>query len=286
MKTTKQRGSGWSIKLVFNLYKIFGYKFIYFLMYPVSFFYFIFAKNVKESLKIYYKHLEIPFNNSLYYNHLRIFAVCMVDRFISKVSPQSYEFIYKDKEELTNILNDGTILLFSHYGGWATASNSPLEVKNKINIVMQEVLLDAIKSIENSLDTQNNDVEVIDLNEGGIVSSIKIANALINNEIVAIMGDRVNNQKHYKKMQFFDGFAEFNKNPFQIAYKLNKPILVFFAINVGLQKYKIEYLKINLDTDKKKGEAIEIAMKEYIEFFEVILKNNPQQWFNFYNFWE
>ena len=50
--TTKQRGSGWSIKLAFNLYKLFGYKFIYIIMYPVTFFYFIFASNVKESLKI------------------------------------------------------------------------------------------------------------------------------------------------------------------------------------------------------------------------------------------
>ena len=58
MNTTKQRGSGWSISLVFNLYKIFGYKFIYYLMYPVTFFYFIFATNVRDALKIYYKHLS------------------------------------------------------------------------------------------------------------------------------------------------------------------------------------------------------------------------------------
>lgn len=95
MKQTKQRGSAWSIKLVFNLYKIFGYKFIYLLMYPVTFFYFMFASNVKEALKIYYSQLNLSFNNRVYFNHLRMFAICMVDRFISRLSPESYTFFIK-----------------------------------------------------------------------------------------------------------------------------------------------------------------------------------------------
>ena len=79
---TIQRGSGWSIKLVFTLYKFFGYKFTYYLMYPVTFFYFIFANNVYKSLKIYYEKLNIPFTKKIYYNHLFFFFMCMVDRFI------------------------------------------------------------------------------------------------------------------------------------------------------------------------------------------------------------
>ena len=63
---TKQSGSGWSIRLAFNLYKLLGYKFVYYLMYPVTFFYFIFASNVKSALKIYYQHLGIKFTNKVY----------------------------------------------------------------------------------------------------------------------------------------------------------------------------------------------------------------------------
>lgn len=52
----KQRGSGWSIRLAFNLYKLFGYKFIYIIMYPVTFFYFILQKMLKNHLKYTIKH--------------------------------------------------------------------------------------------------------------------------------------------------------------------------------------------------------------------------------------
>jgi predicted LPLAT superfamily acyltransferase len=66
---TIQRGSGWSIKLVFTLYKFFGYKFTYYLMYPVTFFYFIFASNVYKSLKIYYEKLNIPFTKKIFIHY-------------------------------------------------------------------------------------------------------------------------------------------------------------------------------------------------------------------------
>jgi predicted LPLAT superfamily acyltransferase len=283
--TTQQRGSAWSIKLVFNLYRIFGYTFIYYLMYPVTFFYFLFATNVKQALKIYYAQLELPFTYQRYFHHLRYFAICMVDRFISKVTPHAYTFEYANKEELSCMLNKGCILLLSHYGGWATAANTP-HVKNNIHVVMQEALLQTIKEIENNIENPQENVHVIDLNKGGVAATLEITHALRNDEVVAIMADRANDKKYLKMMPFFKELAGFNKNPFQIAYKLNKPLIVFFTINIGKQHYKVVQKEILLNTTHEQEQAIEEAMKSYIQYYETILKQYPHQWFNFYNFWE
>jgi len=281
---TKQRGSGWSIKLVFNLYKLFGYKFIYYLLYPITFFYFIFSKNVKESLKIYYKHLNIKMTNKIYYEHLRIFAITMLDRFITKVDKESYTFLYDDKETPLEIFRKGTILLFSHFGGWA-ASSSVSRSSNKMNIVMQESMLDAIKSIEDSLESETN-VSIIDLKTGPISVSVQIANALMNEEIVAIMGDRASNKKAVIEVDFLNEKAYFNKNPFQIAYKMDKPILIYFVILVGMQTYKIEYLRVDIDKTKAEDEAVFEAVTIYVKEYESIIKRRPNQWLNFYDFWD
>ncbi|ADG93975.1 acyltransferase [Arcobacter nitrofigilis DSM 7299] len=283
--TVKQRGSGWSIKLVFNLYKLFGYKFVYFLMYPVSFFYFLLASNVKYSLKKYYKTLGLEFNNWIYFEHLRMFAICLVDRFISKYDSNSYNFIYEEKETILEIMNSKTILLFSHFGGWASSSSNPV-TKNRINIVMHEVILDSIKEIENSIEKKLSNIHVIDQSMGQIPVSIEIANAISNNEIIAIMADRPTSDKYKYKTKFFGKDAYFNKNPFKISYKTRTPILCCFVVNTGLQKYKVETIKLNLDFNLKEKEAIEIAIKEYVKLFEDILLKYPNQWFNFYNFWE
>jgi predicted LPLAT superfamily acyltransferase len=283
---TEQRGSGWSIGLVFKFYKIFGYKFIYILMYPVTFFYFLVASNVKKSLKIYYENIDMPFSNKVYFEHLRIFANCMVDRFITKLTNEEYSFAYNSKEKMTDILEQGCIVLHSHYGGWAAAANNDTkDVKNKINIVMQESLIDSIKKIEESKELENN-LNIIDLNQGGIGVSIEVANALMNNEIVAIMGDRASNKKGEKEIDFFGKKANFNRNPFQIAYKTNKPILVYFVIFKSMKSYDVEYNKIELDKTLKEDESVAKAMKIYAGLYEDTIRKNPNQWFNFYNFWE
>ena len=281
---TKQRGSGWSIALVYNLYRLFGYRFIYILMYPVTFFYFLFATNVKHSLQNYYQQIEQEFNLLVYFEHLRIFANCLVDRFITKLTDEKYIFAYNDIAIPTKVLNDGCILLHSHFGGWAASANMA-HIEKKIHIVMQEVLLESIKKIENSKSCKHN-IHIIDLNEGGISVSIKIANALLDNDIVAIMGDRVSNDNGKIALNFFGKPANFNKNPFQIAYKVNKPVLVYFIIFQSMKKYKVEYLVIELDKNIQEEEAVFEAMNKYVQKYEEVIRNYPNQWFNFYNFWE
>ncbi|MBU3014484.1 lipid A biosynthesis acyltransferase [Poseidonibacter lekithochrous] len=281
----KQRGSGWSIKLVFNLYKLFGYKFTYYLMYPVSFFYFLFASNVKKALKDYYSKLNKPFNNWIYFNHLRVFSICMVDRFISKHDPSSYNFIYHEKEKVENLLDTKTILLFSHFGGWAASSNNPI-TKNKVNIVMQEVILDSIKDIENSIEKSVSNTHIIDQSEGQLSVSIEIANAISNNEVIAIMTDRPTSKKYKYKINFFNKDAYFNINPFKIAYRTKTPMLACFTILTGLQEYTVKTITINLDFTLNQNEALDKAINEYTKEFESILIKYPNQWFNFYNFWE
>ena len=281
---TKQRGSAWSIKLVFNLYKLLGYKFIYYLMYPVTFFYYLRATNVRNALEIYYKNIGIPFSNKIYFHHLRLFAITMVDRFIVKAAPQDYSFTYDNPERPLEIFSKASILLLSHFGGWASASNVSRST-NKINIVMQEALKDGIKDIEDSLEIKST-INIIDLNKGPIAVSIAIANALMNDEVVGIMGDRASNPNATLSLDFFGKKAKFNKNPFQIAYKMKVPMVAYFVVWTGMQEYKIEFLEIDLDQELKADEAIEKAMKEYVQRYENLLKSHPNQWLNFYDFWE
>jgi len=284
MHQTKQRGSKQSIQLVLHLYHFFGYKFIYYFMYPVTFFYFLIASNVKKSLQNYYKHLNVEFTSQVYYEHLRMFAVSMVDRFISKIHPEHYDFRYENKEVPVKTLLSGGVLVYSHFGGWA-ASTTGSHVKNKINIVMQEAMLTDIKGLEKKLEIES-EVNIIDLDKGMIAVSVEIANALLNDEIVAIMADRVANEKAELEVLFLGEKAKFNKNPFQVAYKVDKPLLAYFIIWIDVQQYKVEYIHIVMDKNKTEADAVMEALETYVKKFEEIVRLYPSQWFNLYNFWE
>lgn len=281
---TIQRGSGWSIRLVFTLYKIFGYKFTYFLMYPVTFFYFIFASNVKKALKIYYTNLGVEFNNTTYFRHLFIFAICMCDRFISKYDCNSYSYEYDDIELLTKMADDGSIFLLSHFGGWASSTCQAL-TSNTINIVMKEVILNSIKNIEDSIKNMDQKIKIIDQNQDAIEVSIKIANALSSKECVAFMADRSSENGATQKMIFLGKIASFNISPFKLSYKRKIPTIAIFTVNIGMQKYYIVTKKIELDYSLDESKAVAKALSEYVEILEEVVKKYPSQWFNLYDFW-
>lgn len=253
-------------------------------MYPVSLFYALISTDVKAALKDYYAHLGIEMSFYRYFEHSRIFAITMVDRFITKADPTSYKFVYDNPERPLEIFSNATILMFSHFGGWAASSNASRS-SNTMNIVMQEAMKETIKTIEDEIgyrDTQ----KIIDINKGPIAVSISIANALMANEVVAIMADRASNPNATLAVKFLGEEALFNKNPFQIAYKMKKPLVAYFVMLTGMQEYKIEFIEIDVDYDKKADEAIAEALLAYVEKYEEVVKRYPEQWFNLYNFWK
>lgn len=285
--TIKQRGSGWSIRLVYNLYRLFGYKFIYYLMYPISFFYCFKAKNIKESLEIYYRHIGEDFTFFTYSKHLRHFAICMCDRFISAIAPLDYTFNAEDMKMIEEELKKGGILLSSHFGGWASASNSLKHMDVKVNIIMQEVMLKGIKDIEGSLRKHEEiNVKTIDISKGGIGISISIAEALSRDEVVAMMGDRASSKKNREGIEFFGDIGYFNKNPFEIAYKTGKTLHALFISYDKPQTYKLDYIKIDINRDNKMSEEVSRCMQIYADRYASNIKQYPQGWFNFYDFWE
>ncbi len=232
----------------------------------------------------YYKHHGIKLTYKLFFNHLRFFAIALVDRFATKIDSKNYKFEFDDIDRQLEIFSKATILVLSHFGGWAAASNSSRS-ENQMNIVMQEVINNDIKDIENSLDMKQT-LNIIDLNKGPIATSVGIANALMKDEVVAIMGDRSFNPESNISYMFLGEEAYFNKNPFKIAYKTDNPIVAYFVILMGIQEYKIELIEISIDKTKSEEEAIYKAVGEYVSKYEEVVRKYPNQWFNFYDFWE
>jgi len=285
--TTKQRGSGWSIKTAYSLYKLFGYKFVYYLMYPAAFFYYLKAKNVEDALSLYYQQIGLKFTKKRHFEHLRHFAVCMCDRFISLADPEDYTFEIINEEYLNSELKKGGILLLSHFGGWSTSANCFGHLNLKMNVVMREALMRDIKDIEESIKASNNShLCVIDTGKGGIASTLEIAEALRKNELVSIMADRPLSIKNAKKISFFGKDALFNKNPFDIAYKMDKPLIAIFTSYIKPQTYKIDYVKIEVNKENNMQKEVTLCMEAYVNRFEENIRNYPQGWFNLYNFWE
>lgn len=119
------------------------------------------------------------------------------------------------------------------------------------------------------------------------MAAIDAVRALKQNEIVAMLGDRVETQK----TMTFDFFGR--KTPFPIgvailAMATGAPVLPVFVVMEKSRKYRgIIEAPIFFETASRENReaVIRRGMGELIKIFEAYIEKYPDQWYNFYSFW-
>jgi len=276
-----KKDNSFGYTLLLFIYKILGYKVVAFILNFIALYYVLFAKKVKKDLQSYYEALGIELTNKVFFRHIKTFAISLLDRFVSRIDPEEFKYTGID-QDILNILKDGGgLVLLSHFGGWASSTHN-LSTENipPMNVVMQDNTNKSMQDVEESAKNESKqNVKIIDVNQGAFATNIQIANVLMEGEIVAMMADRVADEKRKVKVSFFSKDVYINKDPFDIAKRMNKPMVVVHTINKGSKSYEAHYYK--LDSDSK---SIEQNAQEYMDILEETVKKHPYQWYNFYNY--
>ncbi|MDA3909695.1 MAG: lysophospholipid acyltransferase family protein [Sulfurimonas sp.] len=275
----KQYGNALGHKVILTIYKLLGYRFVSFILNFVALYYVLFTPSVKQSLESYYKHLGKELSYKAYFKHIKLFSLSIFDRFISRNKADELSFERENREAFL-ALQEGGIVLLSHIGGWATAGHSMKADIPPMNIVMHESTKGEISEFEKSKQRQNEtNVKIIDLNQGAIAANIQIANALMNKEVVAMMADRVTDPRKVVLVDFLGSKVEINKNPFDIAHRFNKPLVATFVVLTKEKHYKLIFENISINE-----KSLEEIAQEYMNILTKIIKIYPNQWYNFYDF--
>ena len=92
------------------------------------------------------------------------------------------------------------------------------------------------------------------------------------------------------KAKFLGKEAFFPEGPFYLALRMNAPVSFAFAMKEGPLHYHF-YATPPKIYDLPKGKRISEenllpVLKDYIAALEAILEKYPEQWFNYYQFWE
>ncbi len=276
----KQRGNALGYRLLLLAYNIFGYKLVAFILNFVALYYLFFTPSVKKSMLSYYKHQGLILTNKLYFNHLKMFAISIFDRFVSRIKPEDLTFCVHNNDVINLLNKNGGVILLSHVGSWASAAHCLENELPPMSIVMRENTQENIHKVEQNNQRGNEQkVNIIDLNQGAIPANIQIANALMANELVALMADRAVDKRKAIEVDFMSSKVCINKNPFEIAQRVKKPLVAIFVTNHSLKKY-------NLVLKLIKDGSIEQMAQDYTNILQKIVKKYPNQWYNFYDFFK
>lgn len=184
----------------------------------------------------------------------------------------------------------GCLLLGSHVGSFEVLRSyaikkCPLPIK----ILMYEGQTPMIIKIFHAL---NPDVAntLIPL-DGNPNSLLKVKEAIDTGHAVGLLGDRVMTEGKEKTVRclLLGEEVSLPSAPFLIAASLKVPLIVFFGIYQGGNRYQIHFEllaeEITLSRHNRQQDIQQWAQK-YADILEKQIRAAPYNWFNFYDYWQ
>ncbi len=179
---------------------------------------------------------------------------------------------------------NGLIVWTAHLGNWEFASRM-LELHGRpVNVAR---VVEQGKPAETMLrDLMKNDLlQVVQLNDDPM-APLKLLHALRSNEIVAIQGDRVY-QPFSASVRFFGSPVTFPLGPFLLSYVSGAPIMPGFVVRHGWLRYRlVTGQPIRLANTGNRNQDLQAGLGQAAKFLEDTLRAYPDQWLNFYEFWQ
>ncbi len=280
----KTKGTVIGYKIFLNSIKFLGLPLTYFILKFVTFYYYLFATKNRNAIKDFYLNaLRLPKNqiNSITRKNFFYFGQTLVDRFAFLIGKgDKYSYTFNNEQNLLDMKDSGKggILLSGHVGNWETAGNLlKSRVTSKINVLMYDEEVQKIKAYTDS-STGGSHFNIIPI-KNDLSHVIKVHQALKRNEFIAIHADRYMEGAKFIEVDFLNKKAKFPLGPFIIASKFNSPVTFVFAVKESTYHYFLS--STNPITEKLLPE--EIAEK-FVKELENKVTLHPEQWFNYFNF--
>jgi len=289
----KTRGGQFGYWFFIQILKFPGIKFAYFFLYFVSTYYVLFVPKARKPIFWYFRNIQkFSFIKSLVFTfrNFYVFGQVIIDK-VALMAGFAKNFTFNfDGEDLIQQMADGGggLLVGAHVGNWEIAGHLLERINTKVHIVMLEAEHEKIKSMLDSVMTEKK-MSIIAIKDD-FSHLFKIKKAFENNEIVAMHGDRFLAGTNTIKLDFFGKKAEFPLGPFLLAVKYKKPISFVNAFKESSTHYHFfatkGLVKSSKSSIKERHKTAENILKEYVSTLENSLKKYPEQWFNYYYFWD
>jgi KDO2-lipid IV(A) lauroyltransferase len=182
----------------------------------------------------------------------------------------------------------GAICITPHLGNWEIGGLLFSLKRGKVNVLtLDERDLDT-KSFREEMRKKRGIKNIyIDPKDDSPMAIVDVVKVLRRNEIVAMLGDRKESQKTMT-FNFFGRKTSFPIGVAILALSTGAPVLPVFVVMEKNRKYRgIIEAPIHFDasTREDREAIIRKGMEELIKKFEQYIEKYPDQWYNFYSYW-
>lgn len=181
----------------------------------------------------------------------------------------------------------GCILLGAHVGSFDVMRMfAMMDDRIEVKVLMYEDHNATLTGLIYSLNPKFSD-SIIPL--GGIDSLLRAHECLGRGELIGILGDRVTENDRTTRCSFFGDKATFPAGPVLLASMLKVPVLLFFGIYLGSNRYALHFELFADEIQIRRAHRdkdIRAWAQRYADRLEHYARRAPYNWFNFYDFWD
>ena len=287
----KSEGTPLGYSIIIFVCKQFGVLPTYVLLRFIAFYYFLFSwSSSRYSYRYFHHHLGFEVVRSLLkvYRNYSIFAETLLDKIVIMAGIENkFSYDFDGEENLVSMISQGRggILLSAHVGNWEAAGHLLHRLNTRINVVMYDNEHQQIKDYLERL-TGGRNLNIIAIKDD-LSHVYQINEALQKNELICIHADRFMDGNKTVSKTFLRGQAKFPEGPFALAAAFQVPVSFVFAFKESTKHYHFFGSSLlQRGNEESKRDFTSRMLSSFVQELEEKIKMYPDQWFNYYNFWE
>jgi predicted LPLAT superfamily acyltransferase len=260
------------------------------LLYPIVAYYALFHATARRASRRYFAHLGIAPSAGTTYRHLLRFAQCALDRlFLLRGRTDLFEVTAHGHDHLLRLQAEkrGAILLGAHLGSFEAMRAQSGNEDLPINIVGYFRNAANINSVLERAGC-NVRARLIEVEPASMNFVLRLRELIERGEMVAVLGDRVI-AGDAVSANFLGAPARFSTGAFALAAMLRCPVYLTFALHKAPNRYDVycEPFAEHVELPRKaRKAALEVYVQRFAQRLEHYCRMAPDNWFNFYDFWD
>jgi predicted LPLAT superfamily acyltransferase len=224
------------------------------------------------------------------YRHFYTFSATILDRvlFLSGRT-QDFDVQIHGGDLILDMIKrkQGCLLLGSHLGSFEVARMLDSPVGNiPLKVLMHEENAYKVTRVVNSI---NPEIAQSVIPIGAPGSLIRVRECLQKGDLVGILGDRHLSAKKSVRCRFLGEEAVFPAGPFLLASMLKVPVILFFGLYLGGNRYAVHFEMLAERVElapAEQEEGLREWVERYVRRLEFFCRTAPYNWFNFYDYWD
>ncbi len=180
----------------------------------------------------------------------------------------------------------GAILVSPHLGNWELGGLGLADLGYTINVLTFREPDEKVNQLRETVRSERGIRFIyVDRDDTSPLAIIEAVNALRRNEVLALLGER-DGSSHSIRMDFFGKPTDIPVGPGYLALASGAPVIpVFVPLENGKYSTLMDEAIYFRGGHGHHSEAIQEGMERLVAVFERYIRQYPDQWYNFYDFW-